>query len=158
MANPNQAPPPGPNPGTITDPNSGLNILVRDIDLSGPMINSDGQAQQPPATDNIEFLAHLTRIFNSNSQYTTTLGKLHTSSLPFQTLYTNISCSGYTVNFIGGLPQGYVLESRPRAHQSSSSITRTDLYIRDFRSVIQFAKHVYHMMRNDLVNCDCSSC
>jgi hypothetical protein len=27
-----------------------------------------------------------------------------------------------------------------------------------FRSVREFAKHVYHIMRDDLVNCDCSLC
>ncbi|KAI4729091.1 hypothetical protein E4T49_03138 [Aureobasidium sp. EXF-10728] len=154
MTDPNQGPltgqGPGPGPGTNTTSNPGTNtgpnLSVRDIDLSDPTINSDGQAQQPQATDNTEFLAHLSRIFNNNTQYTTTLG--------------------YTVNFIGGLPRGYVLETRRRAHVSSSSIVRivrTDLWVRghprrDFRSVFQFAIHVYHIMRNDLVSCDCSSC
>lgn len=76
---------------------------------------------------------------------------------------------GYSAIFINALPQGYVLERRARAENTSSrSYARQrvnyDDYIhghpsgRPYRSVRDFARHVYHIMRDDLANCDCSLC
>ncbi|KAG9753672.1 hypothetical protein KCU73_g5835, partial [Aureobasidium melanogenum] len=156
MADPNQGPPPGapgasgPPPGTNAntdpDPNPGHTFPVRDIDLSDPMFVSDGVMQQHQATVDVEFLNRLSGHFNHQPNSVTTLG--------------------YNVNFVGGLPQGYVLKSRERF----GSRTRVDQRVtvdhsihghplsNSFRSVIQFARHIYHIMRNDLPNCDCNLC
>ncbi|KAH0294212.1 hypothetical protein M436DRAFT_81911 [Aureobasidium namibiae CBS 147.97] len=141
MAAPNQA----PNPGANTGP--GPNPPTRDIDLSDPTFASDGQAQQPQVVDLARFLYMLSGAFRNTPNYAATLG--------------------YTANFTGGLPQGYVLELRARhpfSFVQDQMRAVTDSYVRghpsggSFRSAGDFAKHVYHIMRNDLVNCDCSLC
>ncbi|KAH0376424.1 hypothetical protein KCU92_g9770, partial [Aureobasidium melanogenum] len=101
MADPNQGPPPGApgasglppgtNANTDPDPNPGPTFPVRDIDLSDSMFVSDGVIQQHQATIDVEFLGRLSICFNRESNFITTLG--------------------YTIIFIGGLAQGYVLET-----------------------------------------------
>ncbi|KAH0370742.1 hypothetical protein KCU65_g2321, partial [Aureobasidium melanogenum] len=155
MANPNQGPPgPDPNPGPDLGSNPGPDLPVHDIDLRDPIYISDGQNQQPQTTVDVKFLNCLSICFNHQPNFVTTLG--------------------YNVNFIGGLPQGYVLESRERRRfldrerlGSLNPVNQrmtVDHYIhghprgRSFTSVNHFARHVYHIMRNDLANCDCNRC
>ncbi|KAG9530298.1 hypothetical protein KCU93_g2820, partial [Aureobasidium melanogenum] len=153
MADPNQGPPPGapgasgPPPGTNAntdpDPNPGPTFPVRDIDLSDPMFVSDGVMQQHQATVDVEFLGGLSICFNRESNFITTLG--------------------YTIIFIGGLPQGYVLETLVCGRRTDGSVA-LDYFVRghpsghSFRSMTRFSRHVYHIMRNDLPNCDCTLC
>ncbi|KAG9646162.1 hypothetical protein KCU95_g14504, partial [Aureobasidium melanogenum] len=153
MANPNQGPPPsapgasGPPPGTNAntepDPSPGPTFPVRDIDLSDPMFTSDGVMQQHQATVDVEFLSRLSGCFNHQPNFVTTLG--------------------YNVNFIGGLPQGYVLETLVCGRRTDGSVA-LDYFVRghpsgrSFRSMTQLTRHVYHIMRNDLPNCNCDLC
>lgn len=174
MANPNQGPPPsalgasGPPPGTNAntepDPNPGPTFPVRDIDLSDPMFTSDGVMQQHQAAVDVEFFGRLSGCFNHQPNFVTTLGKPHVLfGISVRARLLTPWSTGYNVNFIGGLPQGYVLETLVCGRRTDGSVA-LDYFVRghpsgrSFRSMTQLARHVYHIMRNDLPNCNCDLC